>query len=338
MLQDDVLLDVLSRIDCTTKELIRTTSTISKRWQNLWASLPHLIFQEEEDDVDPDANIQGYISFIDNTINLCPTYPNLKKFKLDTNYNIRLNPEFKSRVNSWIHYAISRNVEEFDLRLWDLEGGEFTYDDELFFNSSCIMRIKLSWCLLNPPNGVISWGRLECLCLYCATLDEDMIEKILSGSPCLETLKLKDCYGYRRIDITSKSVKNLVFSGYNSDGQFDEFDEAYIDCIQINAPYISSLTIEYELILRGLALLNVSSLVEADLDYSIWNGLMNGNRASDEEIFRGIYGSLNHVKDITLGDHLWEVVFTYECLLPIHSLLLSVCKIIHVALIMFYLH
>ncbi|GJU36438.1 ribonuclease H-like domain-containing protein [Tanacetum coccineum] len=269
LLQEDILLDIMSRIECTTKELIRTTSTISKRWRNLWASVPHLIFHELEDDVDTRTNIQPYISFIDNTINQCPTYPNLKLFKFHTNYDTELNPEFKSRVNSWIRYAISRNVEEFDLRFWDLGGeGEFTYDDELFFNSSCITRITLTWCLFNPPNGVISWGGLESLCITCGTLDEDMLEKILSGSPCLETLELDNCYGYRRINITSKSVKEFVFSGYNSHHEIDT-DEDYIDCIQINAPYISSLTIESDLVLRELALHNVSSLMEADLDYSI---------------------------------------------------------------------
>ncbi|GJW82448.1 kinesin-like protein KIN-14C [Tanacetum coccineum] len=272
LLQEDILLDIMSRIECTTKELIRTTSTISKRWQNLWASVHHLIFLEEEDDVDPDTNIHGYISFIDNTINQCPTYPNLKLFILYTNYNSLHNPEFKSRVNSWIRYAISRNVEEFNLRFWDL-GGE---------------------------------GELESLCISCGTLDEDMLEKILSGSPCLETLELEDCYGYRRINITSKSVKEFVFSGYNSHHGI-YIDEDYIDCVKINAPYISSLTIEGELVLRELALLNVSSLVEAALDYSIdWSGI------SHEVIFRGLLESLNHAEDITFGHHFSELLSRLE--------------------------
>nr|GEX65262.1 hypothetical protein [Tanacetum cinerariifolium] len=282
---------------CTTKELIRTTSTISKRWRNLWASVPHLIFHELKDDVDTRTNIQPYISFIDNTINQCPTYPNLKLFKFHTNYDTELNPEFKSRVNSWIHYAIRRNVEEFDLRFSNLGGeGEFIYDDKLFFNSSCITHVTLTWCLFNPPNGVISWGGLESLCITCGTLDEDMLEKILSGSRCLETLELDNCYGYRRINITSKSVKKFVFSGYDSYHEIDR-DTDYIDCIHINAPYISSLTIESDLVLLELALLNVSSLVEAHLDYSVdWSEI------SHEELLRGLLESLKHVKDITVGE------------------------------------
>ncbi|GKD39494.1 hypothetical protein Tco_1259701 [Tanacetum coccineum] len=132
--------------------------------------------------------------------------------------------------------------------------------------------------------------------------DEDMIEKILSGSPCLESLELNDCYGYRRIDVTSKSVKKLVFFGYDSNAAYEE---DYIDCIKINAPYISSLTIKGELSLRELVLLNVSSLEEVNLKYSMSYGEFV---VFSEEVFRGLLESLGHVKDITFGDHCSELL------------------------------
>ncbi|GJX69132.1 ribonuclease H-like domain-containing protein [Tanacetum coccineum] len=271
-LKDEMLVNnIMSRLNCTTKELIITTATISKRWRNLWASLPHLIFSNAYDVTD----FHGYISFIDNTLNY------------------------------WIRYAISRNVEDVDLRLWEVVvGGRFSYEDELLFNASCITRMTLSFCLFDPPNGGISWERLECLCLCCVTLDEDMIQKILSGSPCMESLELKNCYGYRRIDVTSKSVKKLVFCKYNSYREICTHEEAYIDCVKINAPYISSLTIEDKLVLRELVLLDVSSLIKAELDYSIdWrkSGIF-------DEVFGGLLESLGHVENITFGDNYSEVM------------------------------
>ncbi|GKE24617.1 hypothetical protein Tco_1436129 [Tanacetum coccineum] len=164
-LNDEILVNnIMSRLDCTTKELIRTTATISKRWKNLWTQLPHLIFSDEDDITDfgsDDTDVCDYISFIDNTLNRCPSNLNLKKFKLN------INCEFKSRANSWIRFAISRNVEDVDLWLWDAGVGQyFTYDDELFFNNLCFTRVKLSYCLFNPPDGAISWKRLKCLCLF----------------------------------------------------------------------------------------------------------------------------------------------------------------------------
>ncbi|GKD82134.1 hypothetical protein Tco_1348973, partial [Tanacetum coccineum] len=96
-LTDEMLVNnIMSLLDCTTKELIRTTTTISKRWKNLWTQLPHLIFSDEDDITDfRSADVDTHIS------------------------------------NSWIHYAISRNVEDVDLWLWDVGVGQgFTIEDE----------------------------------------------------------------------------------------------------------------------------------------------------------------------------------------------------------------
>ncbi|GKC98717.1 hypothetical protein Tco_1168992 [Tanacetum coccineum] len=49
-LKDEMLVNsIMSRLDCTTKELIRTTATISKRWKNLWTQLPRPILSDEDD-------------------------------------------------------------------------------------------------------------------------------------------------------------------------------------------------------------------------------------------------------------------------------------------------
>ncbi|GJW51912.1 ribonuclease H-like domain-containing protein [Tanacetum coccineum] len=250
-LKDEMLVDnIISRLDCTTKEVIKTTTTISKRWKNLWTSLPHLIFSDEDDVTD-----------------LVGGEPNL---------------------HGWIRYAISRKAEDVDLWLWDEGVGvEFSYDDEVFFDNLCFNRVKLTWGVLNPPN--------------------DIIRKSLLGIFGVEN-------GYRRIDITSKSVKELVFSGYNSHHEYYTDDVAYIDCVKINAPYIPSLTIEGELVLRELVLLNVSSLVEADLDYSVnWRE----SEIFDEEVFRGLLESLGHVENIAYGDHCLELFLATGVLLSV---------------------
>ncbi|GJZ26907.1 hypothetical protein Tco_0571160 [Tanacetum coccineum] len=165
-LKDEMLVNnIMSRLDCTTKEVIQTTATISKRWKNLWTSLPHLFFSNVRND--------------------CPGY-----------------------------------------------------------------RLKKT----------------------------------------------------RRIDVTSKCVKKLVFSEYCYDVASEE---DYIDCIKINAPYISSLTIKGELFLRELVLLNVSSLVEVDLKYSM---SYKEFVIFAEEIFRGLLKSLGHVENITFGNHCSELL------------------------------
>ncbi|GKD05297.1 hypothetical protein Tco_1180271 [Tanacetum coccineum] len=107
-------------------------------------------------------------------------------------------------------------------------------------------------------------------------------------------LNLTYCYGFKRLDITSNSVKNLVFRGYAN--YEDEFgNDAYI--IKINAPYLLSLAIQKHLFLWKLILLNVSSLVKANLDYD-----MSEQEAEEEEVHKEFILSLRNVKDLIIGD------------------------------------
>nr|GEY76150.1 hypothetical protein [Tanacetum cinerariifolium] len=227
-LPDGLLLEIISLIKIkeryveeeritTTREVIKTTSTISKRWQHLWTKLPSLIFI----DGCYGERQPGYFSFINKTLTQCPTNVNLNKFKLHIYYDSRVDTQPTSQINSWIRYVITRNVQEFNFYFWDfghvIRGvpKEFTFDDELFFNNSCFTRMKLFCCVFNPPNGAIRWDNLKYLCISKGKLDDDSLGKMLSESPCLETLELEDCYGIRQIDFTSKRFKNLVLSNYS---------------------------------------------------------------------------------------------------------------------------
>ncbi|GJZ14166.1 ribonuclease H-like domain-containing protein [Tanacetum coccineum] len=402
LLPDCLLLEIISRLELSTKQVIQTTTTISKRWQHLWTQLPTLVFIDQ-DDILYRRDYTNYFSFIDKTLTQCPTDVNLKKFKFHMDYSFPVNTARNaSQVNSWIRYAITRNVQEVKIRIREYD--EFIYDNELFFNNSCIMSMKLlhplsHYCVFNPPNGTISWDKLKCLRIDCGTLDEhsigiskspcletlelndcflarrflkslfgnfgierlscdletyeifsydlfdddefmsfkyfmstkfsrcefnppngairwdkhtflcidigeldeDSIGEMLSRSPCLETLEFKSCCGFRRIDVTSKSVKNLVLDGYG----YMKPGEGYIDTLEINAPYILSLKITGKMYLEEFLLLNVSSLVKADFNYLSSNLFAdNLERTRDdieEDLLTGLLSCLGHVNDITLG-------------------------------------
>ncbi|KAI3710146.1 hypothetical protein L2E82_39920 [Cichorium intybus] len=172
--------------------------------------------------------------------------------------------------------------------------------DQLFFINSCISNMTLEGCIMNP-SGAISWKNLRRLCMSTMKTDEDLIENILSGSPLLETLVLDRCYGYRLIGITSKSVKKFVLSGY-SDPE-DEFDLDNI--IEINAPNILSLTIDGTLLLWKVLLVNVSSLIEAELDYE---KLGYFETMRKESLLKGFILNLRHVKELRIGGFCSKVV------------------------------
>ncbi|GKC02064.1 ribonuclease H-like domain-containing protein [Tanacetum coccineum] len=171
--------------------------------------------------------------------------------------------------------------------------------------------MKLSSCLFNPPNGTIRWDKLKFLYISQGKLVGDSIGKILSGSPCLETLDLYCCYGVGRIDATSKRFKNLVLN-YYGDKYTRGIEADYIDTIEINAPNMLSLTIKGNLSLEKLLLLNVTSLAKVDLDYQVnykFAEVLGRDRYDiQEELLRGLLQSLRHVNEITLGYECFEAL------------------------------
>ncbi|CAI9292813.1 unnamed protein product [Lactuca saligna] len=99
----------------------------------------------------------------------------------------------------------------------------------------------------------------------------------------LETLVLDRCYGFGRfrLNITSKSVKKLVLSGYHE----PEYDyEGLEDILDINAPDVLSLTIK---------------------DYT---NLWHWRRARREEMLKRFILNLSHVKELKIGSFCSKVL------------------------------
>ncbi|GKA56571.1 F-box protein-like protein [Tanacetum coccineum] len=293
LLPDCLLLEFISQLP-STKEAIRT-GTLSKRWQYLWTQVHNLIFEYHGDN----HLLGDFFLFVDKTITQC-RHLNLNKFKLITRYNT----PFESQIINWIRYAVNCNIQYLWLTLWNTNddiGFEFEICFDFFFANPCFIDLSLRGFKLNIT-GSISWNKLTRLSLLDGNLEEHMFQNVLSGSPLLESLRLHNCYGFKRIDITSKSVKSFVFYGYMSPGE--DLD----DIIEINAPHIVSLEIKGVCYLSKLSLLNVSSLVQAHLDYT--NGEFDETPIYEYEVemLEGFILSLRHVKELIIGDILIEIV------------------------------
>ncbi|KAL4576855.1 hypothetical protein LXL04_012955 [Taraxacum kok-saghyz] len=197
----------------------------------------------------------------------------------------------------WIRYAINRNVEELLLRFLCIgREVEFTID-QLLFISSCFTHLTLDDdCIFLSPTPAISWKNLRSLCISSLNIDQDVIENIVSNTPVLETLVLRYCSGYSRLDISSESIKNLVFSRYYVPE--DILDE---DIIEINAPNILSLTIQSDMVLWKILLLDVSCLLEANLDHEKLGYRDTARKEKEEEMLKGLILNLRHVKELKIG-------------------------------------
>ncbi|CAI9292825.1 unnamed protein product [Lactuca saligna] len=277
-LPDCLLLEILSLLPSTKDAII--TGTLSTRWKHLWTSVSTLIFHYYDEEKHQWCD---FVSLVDKTLTQCRQLK-LKKFEMIIDYYA----QFEPHISNWIHYAVRRNVAELNLYICNITIGC------KFFNSSSFTDPTLRDCILNPTEA-ISWKMIRSVNISKGKLDEDLIENILSGSPLLETLVLENCYGYRRLDITSKSVKNFVLSGKMH--AKDKYAKDIDDVIEINAPHILSLTIKGRL--WKLLLVNVASVVEASLCYTNF-GRWIPPKEIEEERLKGLILNLRHVKELKI--------------------------------------
>ncbi|KAL8255989.1 hypothetical protein R6Q59_031056 [Mikania micrantha] len=287
-LPDCLLVEILSHLP-TTKCAIKT-GVLSKRWKHIWTSVPNLIFSHHGD---PSAD---FISFVDKILTQRGQLK-LKRLSAYSTYDDR----FESQVHNWVHYALDCNVEEINMMFWHTKSPLMFPLDQCFCMNSYLTDLNLTYCQFNP-DGAIRWEKLLSLRVSNVSLDEDLMENILSGSPVLETLELNECFGFRRLNITSKSVKKLVFDGYIVDG----------DVIEINAPNILSLAILHHLDLLKILLINVSSLVEADLDYALCGEYEITPKEAEEEMLKRLIINLVHVKEVKIGGYCFKALSRLE--------------------------
>ncbi|GJQ89479.1 F-box/LRR-repeat protein 25-like protein [Tanacetum coccineum] len=289
-LPDCLLIDIISRLDCT-EESIRT-GILSKRWRHLWPQLPNLVFEYNVNDED---RICKFYSSVESILSRYGQ-SQLKKFQLHASYT------YKEDVYSCIRYAIDLNVQEFDINVWNYSECAGIDLPDFFFTSSSFIHLKLVECYFDDYIDVICWKNLRTLAITFGRFDDDLFRSIISGSPVLETLVLDSCYGFEVLDISNDSVKNFVICGYSSE----------MDTLRINAPHIESLTIKGDFDLKAILLLNMSSVIQAQLDYSntkvFYTMEMHEHHQMNEELFKGLIISLSHVKDLKVGKFCLEVL------------------------------
>ncbi|XP_030443559.2 F-box/LRR-repeat protein At5g02910-like isoform X2 [Syzygium oleosum] len=125
-------------------------------------------------------------------------------------------------------------------------------------------------------------------------LSDDILGRILRGSPVLESLELRGCWGMKNIVIdSSTSVKDLLLIG----GSFSNLEKT-------RAPHLLSLCVSgtwYPLKGReDISLDNVSSLAEAKLDFVIPTGWPVAKRMC-RDLLKELLEKLRGVPTITIG-------------------------------------
>ncbi|KAI8023537.1 putative F-box/LRR-repeat protein [Camellia lanceoleosa] len=319
MLPDFLLIHILSFLP-TIEDAIKT-DVLSKRWQYLWTSLPSLLFSYPDigEDFDYWERIADFVAFVDKTLVLC-NCSKLKKFVVEFEYDSR----FASNVNLWTRFATRNATEELQLQFYTAAEGlkeedRFVLPQLLFTNSSFR---ELSFCFCSVvPKRVVDWKLLKKLSIGYVELSDDVIQKILEGTPVLEILELYYFYGFTRLHVNQPSLKKLILRRFWHSRFWDsiEDEEGGIDnehdfTIEISAPHLQSLEISGSFWIMCCLLADVSSLVDATLNcnFECYDDHRHHDYEWYQNILRLLLRRLVHVKKLTVGSWVLQLLSIME--------------------------
>ncbi|KAL3620476.1 hypothetical protein CASFOL_035388 [Castilleja foliolosa] len=282
-LPDGILLHILSFLDSDVKEAA-VTSVLSKRWQFLWSELPKLTFSDYIWDV---GKTREFVSWVNRTIML-RSESCLKEFQVDFLYD----ECYALDVNAWVRFALKNNVKELSLGLHTRI--YFYTPPRVLYSSSSLTYLWLQRCIV-APQLKIEWPCLTRLAFEDVELHDDVIQEILLGCPVLCRLELRHCWGFKRLDINSESLHELMV--------YDSKDKSKIDLLEISAPCIRSLDVSFSPVEKKLQLLNVQSLVTADIHFTVCDDSLEVVYTTLE-----LLQKVQHAEELILGGLFVEVL------------------------------
>ncbi|KAG7629872.1 F-box-like domain superfamily [Arabidopsis suecica] len=289
-LPDDILQLILSYLPT---RLAIKTSVLSRRWRHVWSDTWSLSFHRDR----PDAPCINRI---------------LDRYRAPKMMSFRIcsccrgacisRPDTHADIDSWINFAMSRNVMNLSLYL---DEDEYDIPEFLYINSSLKQLYldfgcKKDFISLNPKCSV-SWTSLKNLSLFHCNISDESIANILSGCPILESLLLFFCKKLKVLDL-SKSPRLITL---------EITRRCRMEPTQLVAPHIRCLRlINSE---KPCALVDVSSLSQAELDITAYAIVDNKLEADfHQTMVVKMLEKCQNVEKLTLGANFLKMLSLAE--------------------------
>ncbi|OEL31461.1 hypothetical protein BAE44_0007521 [Dichanthelium oligosanthes] len=213
------------------------TSVLSRRWRNLWCSMPSISINEREFEVRGYCQIQErwdeFEDFITNLLSYRCNSVSLDRFQ------IYAHSHSQQTVDRWIRHSIEYCPTVLKIEI-------------PCYHDDAPLSLKL-------PYLGSSFCRLKKLSLSHLVLDNHFAELLCSGCSALVDLELVNCFNCFQ-HIASTTLTRLVVNTC-----FNENDA--VDPMVITAPSLAylKLVIQDTIYRHGISVCNVSSLVEASI-------------------------------------------------------------------------
>ncbi|XP_057773709.1 F-box/LRR-repeat protein At3g26922-like [Salvia miltiorrhiza] len=271
-LPDSLILSILSFLSMY--DVVRTT-ILSKRWKDLWVTIPCLHFI-----IIRDIHFR-YVDFINGAL---AQWKCSKMLKFSLHLSYQFGHSFDSDIHSWLLFAIEKQVEELSIDL-DSRYSNFVAPQRLYSCSS-ITKLSLAFHDLEIEDKV-QWNKLKSLTIRVdESLSEEVMNQVLCGAPHLEELILSFREISKNLNIRSTSLKMLKIDAYTS--------SCNAAVLGIWAPNLVTLEIS-GVVYHDYSLVPSCTHVILSLKKSDWEFLPCEN-------FTQVFGSISHVEKLTLSE------------------------------------
>ncbi|XP_010696639.1 probable F-box protein At1g60180 [Beta vulgaris subsp. vulgaris] len=302
-LPDSIIIHILSFLP--TFDAMYCAGFVSKRFASLKLSLPSLVFLDKAIPSCQGHNLCRYI----NDILVFQDHDNLRRCCFHLYYNGYCPNDHD--LDTWIKLTLHRKkVRELEiLFVRSSSDCRFYCLPRFLFKNEILTSLSLSRVGFNNvvKEMHIHWKSLKSLSMtHITDLDDDMLAKILVGCPILEFLELKSCRGIKKVDIVSKSLKELVIY----DCVYSNNRNQRGKILRVSAPSLRVLVISGSNRFNKCTFENLSSLVEATMFFeSFWHDGEfydsygdddNGEDSYEYDNVINFFGSVQHVKKLTL--------------------------------------
>ncbi|XP_062118273.1 F-box/LRR-repeat protein At3g26922-like [Humulus lupulus] len=194
-LPDVLIIRILSFLG--TEDVVRTC-LLSKRWKLMWYLVPKLSFSHFRL---PEGD-QKFYTYVDNCLEHRKRGTHLIQDSLTTSFRLEMDCYKRSeadRLDNWLDFVVENKVKKINLRLNGRKrrnnGSIYFYclPRTLIFNARHLGILKLFAVELDSRHS-FSFPSLRSLSLSHVRLaDDDVVDKLLLGSPSLEKLRLYYC-------------------------------------------------------------------------------------------------------------------------------------------------